>query len=189
VLHLAVLERIVVAILGVVSFFPSDYQRKRGSGCLLDGYVCHVRADEPVRGGVHFKHGRGGLVVDVLVHRARVSNSRNVIEIEMGIAIGIAIESESESRQTWPPPEASTRRMNRFPAVESRGMGHTLIFSSGEYSLGLPAFAAFGLLGFSVARNDRRDFLQREEKRPEGKGENEYGSGKAYRERERGKEI
>lgn len=112
-LHLAVLERIVVAILGVVTFFPRDYQRKRRSCRLLHGDVGHVRTYEPIRGGIHFKHGRGGLIVDVFVHRDRVSIA--------------ATQSKSNSKTTWPMAVASTRRMNRFvPAVESRSLWYLL---------------------------------------------------------------
>lgn len=97
--------------------------------------------------------------------------SRNAIEIEFkdNVADGCGIDQTNESIR--PGRRISISMVSTLVRVGNRRW----------YSLGLPAFAAFGLLVFSVARSDRRDFLQREEKRPEGKAKNEYGSWKAYR--------
>lgn len=99
-LHLAVLERIIVAILGVVAaFLPGYDQGQRGASRLLHGHIGHVRAYEPVRGGVHFKHGRGGVVVvDVLVHRDRISMAGAVTESESSdTAVAGGIDQTNDS--------------------------------------------------------------------------------------------
>lgn len=68
-LHFAMLEGIVGAILAVVSAsLARQDQWKRRSRCLLHRHVGQIGAYESIRGGIHFKHCSRRLVIDILVH-------------------------------------------------------------------------------------------------------------------------
>lgn len=69
VLHFAVLEGIVGAILAIISAsLARQDQWKRRARCLLHRHVGQIGAYESIRGGIHFKHCSRRLVIDILVH-------------------------------------------------------------------------------------------------------------------------